>query len=104
MYWECCTNVRYEDLHFPFVDDYQPRDEVEKFSSNIPQDRIYWLRPWHRMVEMYSETEMTYQSVKFPALSVLAREISEFLKDEYIAGLWKTDLLRGPHLVMFQLT
>lgn len=22
MYWECLTNVRHENLHYPFVDDY----------------------------------------------------------------------------------
>lgn len=50
---------------------------------------------WLEMVEGYSKRKLSVPSDKFPAISGLAAEYSYMLKDEYVAGLWRNDLIRG---------
>jgi hypothetical protein len=63
-------------------------------------DQFHWqmkkrYRTWRDMVEMYSMRALTNQSDRFPALSGLASEMAFLLDDEYIAGLWKGDIING---------
>ncbi|KAI0895550.1 HET-domain-containing protein [Annulohypoxylon nitens] len=51
---------------------------------------------WYRLVTDYGGRELTYEEDRFPALSAFARIISEkFPGQQYLAGLWKSDLHRG---------
>ncbi|THV48837.1 hypothetical protein BGAL_0225g00160 [Botrytis galanthina] len=50
---------------------------------------------WRKMVQDYNSRRLTHRSDKFPALSGLALEFAYLLNDEYVAGLWKKDLVRG---------
>lgn len=47
------------------------------------------------MVEDYSARKLSVRTDKFPGLSGLALEYSYILNDQYVAGLWRKDLLRG---------
>ena len=50
----------------------------------------------YTLVENYSRRALTYASDKLAAIAGLATEFEEQGRDrEYIAGLWKEDLLRG---------
>ncbi|ETS80814.1 hypothetical protein PFICI_08343 [Pestalotiopsis fici W106-1] len=49
---------------------------------------------WHRIVGNYSRRAMSRPEDKLPALSGLASEFAAMCKDEYIAGLWRSNLLR----------
>ncbi|KAI1384254.1 HET-domain-containing protein [Hypoxylon trugodes] len=54
------------------------------------------LNSWYILVTQYGKRELSYESDRFPALSALARTISEKLQgQEYLAGLWKSDLHKG---------
>ncbi len=95
MYFECNTNLFVEDCQIPVLEN--PFHEVElakfSFASNFsPRD---WLYTWYRIAEQYSQTEMTHLSDKFPALSGIAKEMAKVVHDEYIAGILKSDLVRG---------
>ncbi|KUJ19671.1 HET-domain-containing protein [Mollisia scopiformis] len=61
-------------------------------TAAIPEERY---NRWLRMVEGYSQRKLSVLSDKFPAVSGLAAEYSYLLKDDYIAGLWRKDLIRG---------
>jgi hypothetical protein len=50
---------------------------------------------WYKLVQKYSLCRLTYATDLFPALSGLAKAFANLLKDEYIAGLWRNDLLNG---------
>ncbi|KAF7918709.1 uncharacterized protein EAE97_011804 [Botrytis byssoidea] len=50
---------------------------------------------WRKMVQDYNNRRLTHRSDKFPALSGLALEFAYLLNDEYVAGLWKKDIVRG---------
>jgi hypothetical protein len=47
---------------------------------------------WTGLVCEYSKRNLTYGSDKLPALSGLAVKISQFVDDEYYAGIWKNRL------------
>jgi hypothetical protein len=44
---------------------------------------------------MFSGRQLTFESDKFPAISALAIELGALLKDNYLFGLWRNDLVRG---------
>lgn len=49
---------------------------------------------WGFVVNFYSQLDLTFGADKLVAISALAQEWAELLQDEYLAGLWKFDLLR----------
>jgi len=48
---------------------------------------------WAYIIEDYSKRRFTYDTDKLAAISGIARASQEVTEDEYLAGLWKTDLL-----------
>ena len=50
---------------------------------------------WFAIVEDYTGRNLTVQSDILPALSGLASAFKNLLRDEYCAGLWKSDIIRG---------
>ncbi|OJD31795.1 heterokaryon incompatibility [Diplodia corticola] len=50
---------------------------------------------WYELMEEYSQRELTYKQDRLSAISGLARDVSERLTLEYIAGLWASDLQKG---------
>jgi hypothetical protein len=47
---------------------------------------------WKRLVETYFSTKLTKARDKLVAISALAKEIRQGLKDDYLAGLWRRHL------------
>ncbi|XXH03771.1 hypothetical protein Hte_010177 [Hypoxylon texense] len=61
--------------------------------NSIDRDRdIYDM--WHRIVGTYSQRAMSRPEDKLPAISAVAAEFSKLSKDEYLAGLWRSNLAR----------
>ncbi|KAF2130270.1 HET-domain-containing protein [Dothidotthia symphoricarpi CBS 119687] len=50
---------------------------------------------WLKIVQDYSEKKLTYETDMFPALSGIAHIVQSRTNDEYVAGLWKGDLVAG---------
>ncbi|KAK2031940.1 HET-domain-containing protein [Colletotrichum zoysiae] len=50
---------------------------------------------WGDLVNEYSRRKLTVPDDKLPAISGLARTFGSALEDQYVAGLWKRDLIRG---------
>lgn len=50
---------------------------------------------WFAIVKDYTGRSLTVQSDILPALSGLASAFRNLLRDEYCAGLWKNDIIRG---------
>jgi hypothetical protein len=53
------------------------------------------VQSWYTIVENYSKRNLTKPSDKLPALAGLARQVEASINDEYLAGLWKSDLSSG---------
>jgi hypothetical protein len=50
---------------------------------------------WLRAAERYSDRRLSFENDKFPAISGLAAAVALTLKDDYLAGLWKGNMIRG---------
>ncbi|PKK52246.1 hypothetical protein CI102_2356 [Trichoderma harzianum] len=50
---------------------------------------------WYKMVEDYTGRFITKSSDRLPALSGLAKAVSQSSKDDYLASLWKNSLIEG---------
>ncbi|PQE22509.1 hypothetical protein CJF31_00001415 [Rutstroemia sp. NJR-2017a BVV2] len=50
---------------------------------------------WLEVVHSYSCRKLTFATDRLPALSGLAQRVSEKTQDDYIAGIWRRDMLRG---------
>ncbi|KAK4140130.1 heterokaryon incompatibility protein-domain-containing protein [Dichotomopilus funicola] len=50
---------------------------------------------WDRLVEAYSRRRLSVATDKLPAISGMARVLAERQPDEYFAGIWKGNLLKG---------
>jgi hypothetical protein len=72
---------------------HNPTIQEEKTQDNLHGDALY--RRWLSLVLPYASCELTYRSDRFPALSGLAKSFQRAVKDEYLAGLWRKDLLSG---------
>lgn len=53
------------------------------------------LDAWYFGVEDYSRRKLTFPTDKLPALAGVAAAISAYSKQEYLAGIWSGDVLRG---------
>lgn len=97
MLWECreCSNCEcrtgfsnfesetsFLDIYLGFKLQSSPSREVYK---NIYSN-------WYIMVEAYSHRPLTYQTDKLPAISGIAKLLHEMTKDDYYAGLWRSQL------------
>ena len=65
----------------------------------VPNDWVYshdaMYSRWSAIVSDYTGRNLTVQSDILPALSGLASAFQNLLRDEYCAGLWKNDIIRG---------
>jgi hypothetical protein len=92
MYFECSQGFRGENgLHitwrFHSIHPSEPVAQENKDSS---------LSLWHDILWNYGPRKLTKASDKLPAISGLARIISERMgNDEYLAGLWRSSLIEG---------
>jgi Heterokaryon incompatibility protein (HET) len=54
-----------------------------------PKDR---LSEWHHLVEMYTHRALTLPTDRLPAISGIAERYARILRDEYVGGLWRSNL------------
>jgi len=57
--------------------------------------RIQLYDKWLRIVEEYSGKQLSFETDRFPALSGIAVLWQKQIGDEYVAGLWKEDMVAG---------
>ena len=50
---------------------------------------------WYRTVMDHSRRQLTYQKDKLPAIYGVASKMGESVRDEYVAGIWKSDIHVG---------
>jgi len=92
MYWECQYCVLCEDgammtREFPTLEKVLASRSPHK--GDKPQHDI-----WHKLVEEYTARNLTRDQDKLPALSGLANSIAARTGDDYVAGLWKKNVIK----------
>ncbi|MCJ1479180.1 hypothetical protein MMC13_007864 [Lambiella insularis] len=74
----------------------QTKLSLRDTSDNSISDNPYLMLAWDAACRDYSRRKLTYQTDKLPALSGLARHFgSRCREDEYIAGVWLSQLPRA---------
>ncbi|KAK4108927.1 HET-domain-containing protein, partial [Canariomyces notabilis] len=110
VFWECCENTVSESFpaKLPPIDqstgDYLLPGLIHSLDSpgnstlyertgskSNEAGRLYDL--WHSVVEIYTRCRLTKQSDKLVAIAGLARSLSPFLRDLYVAGVWSRNLV-----------
>lgn len=64
-------------------------DEEDRSKDSSPRPRSARQRFWLRMVEEYCHRNLTNATDRLPALSGMAKVMSNKIKDRYLAGLWE---------------
>ena len=68
--------------------------QVTRFKeTRISARELY--QSWDLLIHDYSYRSVTFDKDRLPAIAGLARVMGEVLRDQYLAGLWKGDLLEG---------
>ncbi|KAH7208578.1 heterokaryon incompatibility protein-domain-containing protein [Fusarium oxysporum] len=102
MLFECNEAFLGEDglfLQARFETVHQKRNEREataidqESKHSIYKDAL--LKSWYRLVQLYGKRHLSIPSDKLPAISGLASIFAERLDDQYLAGLWRSDLVVG---------
>jgi hypothetical protein len=97
LYFECLTAQFDEHLRVPLV---LSKVNVGTY-WDAPKDVLSFTTPgdglskWYRIIRTYSNMCLTYGSDRLPALSGIASRFATKLGDEYIAGMWRRDLVFG---------
>lgn len=50
---------------------------------------------WYQTIKEYTVRNASLDEDKLPAISALAQKFGELMHDEYLAGIWRGDILRG---------
>lgn len=112
LFWECLTECGCETTPKGLPHDVRNRHRLDRFKFD---ERVLTWKPktsyrrarglrssrtesqlwaqWDRILKSYSRTLLTFESDKLIALSGISRAIQRELQDEYIAGLWKKDII-----------
>lgn len=98
--WHCESSAYGFDMTSnEFRSVYKDLDKVSKIPSDggieISKQTRLLKTQWYSLLEAFSRKNLTFLSDKLPAISALAHEIQYATNDDYIAGLWKSDLIRG---------
>ncbi|RDW77773.1 hypothetical protein BP6252_05826 [Coleophoma cylindrospora] len=106
IFWECRDHqtcevlperIPQEFLHFGNRDGdgfkrwMQPEDSPDTDFNDPPGP----YDPWAHIIEVYSRCKLTKAKDKFIAISGMAKKMQLVLEDEYVAGLWKKNLVNG---------
>lgn len=96
VYWECNELIACEQqprglLH---PDHWVTSHGLPRKPSLICDSQEKVREAWYELIESYSACDLTFASDKAIALSGLVAQIQLQTSDEYLAGLWKRDLLR----------
>lgn len=115
LFWECKEMVASESfpdgppMHdgLPIYEHFKggQRDStLQKLASlgiPVPTPEEEFSRFWSELVRQYSNSTLTFKSDKLVAISGVASAIQGYTKDEYLAGLWRRDII--PQLAWFPL-
>jgi hypothetical protein len=114
--WKCCTAIEYErgviqeppnEAVRAFIDaggtNIWNFDTFSKFKAFplylqlVPETSLSEkYRLWYVLVEDYTPRRFKHLQDRLVAISGLAKMFGDMIRDdEYVAGLWKRDLLRG---------
>jgi hypothetical protein len=95
LYFECRSSELFESTFTEFQSNLTqsgPHAQISRAGFRLGQTPRADLDTWWRLVEIYSNRQLTNGSDKLPALSGIASRLQTYIDDEYLAGLWRKSL------------
>jgi hypothetical protein len=93
------SQISYECLHgFETEDGYKTNVSlfnVDELEDTNPAFQYRGSKRWNDLLGQYSRRNLSWESDKLPALSGLARVFQGRYGDDYIAGLWRSQIIEG---------
>jgi hypothetical protein len=83
-FWECRRTIASE---------YLPHGFPHAFAKTIVKQKKKFHKLWPQLVQLYSAANLTFGKDKLPALSGVARFEYNETGDQYLAGLWRDNLV-----------
>ncbi|PVH97037.1 HET-domain-containing protein [Periconia macrospinosa] len=84
-FWECNCDIANEGLPLGIQHPVHTRLKDQQ-RSDLGLSVLY---RWHHIVKVYSAANLTYTKDKLPALSGVARHLSQEHNFQYLAGIWR---------------
>jgi hypothetical protein len=101
MYWTCTALSASEALPNGMLPS-NNKSDFDKYIRTQPDgstisktDNWHKYRWWYNAVERYNSRKFTKESDRLPAIFGLASHFKHAVQDEYIAGIWKADIVNG---------
>jgi hypothetical protein len=99
LYYECVTSQQAENSGYRLPERFSLPALVADYGSLKPVDsdhqRRDLLSDWYKIVMVYTERSITHPLDKLPALQGIAEIYRRVIDDDYVYGLWKSDLYMG---------
>ena len=97
VFFECRTRIACELYDAGVPDTYYkyPRGTAcAKVNDAFREkDKASWYMMWQNLIQMYSTMSLTYPSDKLAAISGIAKMVQSVVHDEYVAGMWRENLV-----------
>jgi hypothetical protein len=95
IFFECRTHIASELYNAGVPDSYHefPLASMKANDAFRKEDLDSWYEMWQTWIEAYSLMSLTYPSDKLIAISGVAKMVQSVVGDEYVAGMWRKDLL-----------
>lgn len=100
MFFECSEDHKQEITRTCYRP--QSRNYKAAFQDHTGAPYINYTEFWDGKVMQYASRQFTKPADRLPALSSWAKFIANKTNDEYLAGLWKRDLLRELHWINYK--
>ncbi|KAF2670835.1 hypothetical protein BT63DRAFT_411923 [Microthyrium microscopicum] len=68
-------------------------DGIKAMFADVIREERECTQPWQRIVELYSGKDITHEQDRLPALSGIAQRFQVIRGSQYLAGLWKDNLI-----------
>lgn len=100
MFWECFEKQACESqprglFRLAAMDMYTkalPSMDNDKSKVNTKEFLELLHNQWNTIVQVYSESHLTFPSDRLVAISAIARRFATYFEDEYVAGMWRQSL------------
>jgi hypothetical protein len=111
--WICRETTRSQDRGCDWVDGWKPKiwevnEDDKLFQETLEAmrrenflllsqsaDREDALTRWYRILLVYTQRSLSLSTDRLPAIAGVAERLGRVMNDQYLAGLWKSDLARG---------
>jgi hypothetical protein len=93
--WQWPSKKQFLDLDNSFPKNSRQTNSSDTENTFTCEDRNTLYMRWYAVINDYAKRNLTVETDKLPALSGVAQKFQAKLQDDYVTGLFASDLHRG---------